>query len=273
MCRYNIVSRILLIITVITFALAAPALIQEKRQACVDGVHAPEDVITVLRKRAREQDLWLDLDLGLTWYENAWGNLNPADVHLEPAPPPRVPPPNPAEVRVPEVNMPPQNPAEVHVPEVHMPPPNPAEVHVPEVHMPPQNPAEVHVPEVHVPPQNPEESDRESMDLDDEAPPPSPESGHSRSPPGSPEGSTESEDWHTAPGSPGSSTESDLDSDLDSDHWSTISNAPSAESLSENLKAADSEMRGKAKVSRRISGTASGADTVKRGSDGVAECG
>jgi hypothetical protein len=124
---------------------------------------------------------------------------------------------------------------------------------LPNIHIPPPNPAEVHVP-----PQNPADHDRESMDIDHDAPPGSPESGYSHSPPPSPEGSTVSEDWHTAPTSPGSSTEWDSDSD----RWSTISNAPSAESQSENLKAADTEMRGKAKVSRRISGTARGVDTV-----------
>jgi hypothetical protein len=222
MRRYNIVSRILFILTVITFALAVPVLVQEKRQSCVDKVHVPEDVITVLGKRTREQDLDMLWD-GLRYYEHVWGNRNPAGVHLhEPVPPPDVQP---------------QDPAEVHVP-----PPNPAGVHVPEPG-----------PEVHVPPPDPADPDRESMELDDDAPPASPESGHSDPPPTSPEWSTESEDWHTPPSSLGSSTESESDPD----RWSTISNAPSAESQSENLNAADTEMRGKAKVSRRISGTAS----------------
>ncbi len=84
---------------------------------------------------------------------------------------------------------------------------------------------------------------------------------HHSSPLTTPEGSTESdsEDWHTAPSSLGSSTES---TSAAADRSSTISNAPSAESQFENFNAADSEMKGKAKVSRRISGTASGVDTV-----------
>jgi hypothetical protein len=187
MRRYNIVSRIILIPTVITFVLAAP-------------------VITVLGKRTLDEDLSVLWD-GWWHYENVlgepapppivWGNRNPAAVlHLqEPAPPPNVPPPNPAEV---------------HVPEVHEPPPN--------------------LEEVHVPPQGPAYSDSESMELDDDAP----------------------------PSSPGSSTESDSNSD----HSPTISNAPSVESRSENLNATDSELKGKAKVSRRISGAADGVDTV-----------
>ena len=50
MRRYSIVSRILLILSVIDFALAAPVLVQ-RRQASVDVVHIPEDAITVRGKR------------------------------------------------------------------------------------------------------------------------------------------------------------------------------------------------------------------------------
>ena len=39
------------ILSIIDFALAAPVLVQEKRQACVDVVHIPKDVISVLGKR------------------------------------------------------------------------------------------------------------------------------------------------------------------------------------------------------------------------------
>jgi hypothetical protein len=195
MRRYNIVSRIILIITVIAFALAAPVLVQEKSQAGIDVVHVPGDVITVLGKRILEEDFDVLWD-GWWHYLNVlgepppppivWRNRYPAAVHLqEPAPPSNVPPPT---------------------------------------------LARVHMPEVHVPPQDPADSDRESMKLNDDAP----------------------------LESLGSSTESDSDPD----RWSTISNAPSAASLSENLKAADAETRGKAKVSRRISGTTSGVDMV-----------
>ncbi|KAN0105715.1 hypothetical protein V8E52_010771 [Russula decolorans] len=54
MRRYNIVYGILLILSIIDFALAAPVLVQEKRQACVDVVHIPRDEITVLGKRGFE---------------------------------------------------------------------------------------------------------------------------------------------------------------------------------------------------------------------------
>jgi hypothetical protein len=55
----NIVSGILLILSIIDFALAAPILVQvqEKCQACVDVVHIPKDAITVLGKRGDE---WLE---------------------------------------------------------------------------------------------------------------------------------------------------------------------------------------------------------------------
>jgi hypothetical protein len=57
MRRYDIVSGILLILSIIDFALAAPVPVQEKRQACVDVMHIPEGVTTVLGKRGAEDDL------------------------------------------------------------------------------------------------------------------------------------------------------------------------------------------------------------------------
>ena len=43
--------------SIIKFALAAPVLVQEKRRACVDVVYIPEDMITVLGKRGDEDEL------------------------------------------------------------------------------------------------------------------------------------------------------------------------------------------------------------------------
>jgi hypothetical protein len=54
MRRYSIVSGILLILSIIDFALAAPVLVQEKRQERVDVVHIPKDVIIALEKRWEE---------------------------------------------------------------------------------------------------------------------------------------------------------------------------------------------------------------------------
>ena len=48
MRRHDIVSGILLILSVIDLALAAPVLVQENHQAWVDVVHIPKDMITVL---------------------------------------------------------------------------------------------------------------------------------------------------------------------------------------------------------------------------------
>jgi hypothetical protein len=60
MRRYYTVSGILLILPIIDFALAAPVLVQEKRQADVDVAHIPEDAITMLGKRGDElNELWL----------------------------------------------------------------------------------------------------------------------------------------------------------------------------------------------------------------------
>jgi hypothetical protein len=116
MRRHDIVSRILLTLPVITFALAAPVLVQEKRQACVDVdvVHARGDVITVMEKRVLEGELSMLHD-PLGYYEYMWGAADRAlaGVHpQEPAPLPNLPPPNPAEAHVPEVYVPPHGPAD-----------------------------------------------------------------------------------------------------------------------------------------------------------------
>ncbi len=68
--------------------------------------------------------------------------------------------------------------------------------------VPAPDPAGVHVPEMHVSPQDAVDSDRESIELDDDAPPANPKFGYSRTP--------------TSPGS-----WADSDSDSDSERWST----------------------------------------------------
>ena len=55
MRRYDIISGILLILSIIDFALAAPVPVQEKREAHVDVAHMPKDVITILEKRGQEE--------------------------------------------------------------------------------------------------------------------------------------------------------------------------------------------------------------------------
>src|SRR5712671_7139126 len=56
MRRYYIVSGIFLILSFIDFALAAPILVQEKRQASVDVVRIPKDLINVLWKRGEDEE-------------------------------------------------------------------------------------------------------------------------------------------------------------------------------------------------------------------------
>jgi hypothetical protein len=56
MRRDYMVSGILLILPIIDFAVAAPALVQEKHQAVVDVVHVPEDAIATLGKRGDALD-------------------------------------------------------------------------------------------------------------------------------------------------------------------------------------------------------------------------
>jgi hypothetical protein len=60
---YDIVSRILVILSIIDFALATPVLVQEKRQAGVDVVHIHKDVVPVLGKRG-----YVELDKLLAEY-------------------------------------------------------------------------------------------------------------------------------------------------------------------------------------------------------------
>jgi hypothetical protein len=55
MLRYDIVRGIILILSIIDFTLAAPVLVQEKRQAGVDVVRIPKDVITMLGRRGEEE--------------------------------------------------------------------------------------------------------------------------------------------------------------------------------------------------------------------------
>jgi hypothetical protein len=54
MRRYDTISGILLILSIIDFAVAAPVLVQEKCQPGVDAVYIPEDAITMLGKRGDE---------------------------------------------------------------------------------------------------------------------------------------------------------------------------------------------------------------------------
>ena len=217
MPRYNTVFRILLILAVIPFALAAPVLVQEKREACIDKVRIPRDVMTVLGKRVVGNDLHM-LWFGPWRLGNLWGEPEHEDdeplldfpdqagVHM-PGMHAHAPQPNPAEVRIPEVQAPQPNLAEVPVPEVQAPPPPnlpyglvpegwvpPPNIPLPGVgvYAPPLNLAGAHVPEVDVlpwPEWDPAESDSESMEFDDDAPPRSPES------------TTETEYW-TPPSSP-----------------------------------------------------------------------
>ena len=242
MRRYNIlvVSRTLLIPAVIAFkfALAAPVLVQEKRQACVDVMNVP-DMITVFGsfgKRALDEDLNVLWD-GLWHYDNVWRNRNPAAVQPQ---------------ELGEVHIPPQSPADTIL--------GSWSDHSDDDAL-PESPESGHSHSTHTSLAN---SEPESMVLDGDAPPASTdrssESEDWHTPSSSPGWSTKSEDWYTPPSLPPSSLGSSTESD--SDRWSTISNAPSAESQSKNLKAADSEMRGKAKVSRRIFGpTSTGVDS------------
>ena len=86
MRRYNIVSGILLILSIIGFALASPVLVQEKRQARVDVVH--KDVITVSEKRGGTEDM----EKLAEEFSNKWGKpIGSSDAHSSTSSPSPVP--------------------------------------------------------------------------------------------------------------------------------------------------------------------------------------
>src|SRR6266446_2477304 len=58
MCRCKIVVRILLIVSVFKFVLAAPAAVRDVREAWADAVDGGEDVITALGKRTQQGELY-----------------------------------------------------------------------------------------------------------------------------------------------------------------------------------------------------------------------
>jgi hypothetical protein len=70
MRRHYIVSGIFLILSTIDFALAAPVLV--KRQASVDVVHIPKDLITVLWERGEDEE-YMKL---MEWFDKRMKALN-----------------------------------------------------------------------------------------------------------------------------------------------------------------------------------------------------
>jgi hypothetical protein len=80
MRRCDIISGILLILSIIDFALAAPVLLQEKRQASVDVVHVPKDVMTVLGKRGDHPNDRL-AKLALDYFKKMGNSVGSSDAH------------------------------------------------------------------------------------------------------------------------------------------------------------------------------------------------
>ena len=77
MRRYGIVSGILLILFIIDFAIAAPVLVQEKRQAVVNVAYIPKDMVTVLGKRGDDE-----LEKLAEEYFKTWGRpMDSSDAH------------------------------------------------------------------------------------------------------------------------------------------------------------------------------------------------
>ena len=78
MRRYDIVTGILLILSIVNFALAAPVLVQDKRQAHVDVEKIPEGVTTVLGKRLGEE---LE-KLGEEYFKTSGKSIDSSGTHL-----------------------------------------------------------------------------------------------------------------------------------------------------------------------------------------------
>lgn len=64
---YDTVSGILVVLSIIDFALAAPLPLQEKLQACTDMMHIPHNAVTMLGKRGDEEIVKIVEDFFGTW--------------------------------------------------------------------------------------------------------------------------------------------------------------------------------------------------------------
>ena len=255
MHRCNIVPLILLVLSIINFALAAPALIPGKFQAYDDVVHVPKDVITVLGKRADEAN-WITrlLETFDGWLPRVSSSSESSDYSSEGA----------VSDEINAVESGSEHGSEDRDRE--------------SVDVDHDAPG-VSSPESSI------KSGQSSHDAlgvsNQESSIESGQSSHDVLGVSNQEPSIESgQSSHDAPGvssqqSPmiesGQSSMLPSDSgwfpigmhspgsDSDSDRWSTISNAPSAESLFENFQSANAVLKGKLKVERRITGSARGA--------------
>ena len=108
MRRYDIVSGILFILSIIVFALAAPVSMQQERQAGVDVVRMPKDAITVLGTRGDEE-----LEKLAEQYLKTWGKpIDSSDSHASSSSaPPNSAPPGPEHVSTNVVQAPEPGPA------------------------------------------------------------------------------------------------------------------------------------------------------------------
>ena len=87
MRRYDIVTGILLILSIIDFAPAVPVLAEEKHQARVDVVHMPKDLTTVLGKRWEEE---LE-KMGEEYFKTSGKSIDSSGTHSPSSPAPSGP--------------------------------------------------------------------------------------------------------------------------------------------------------------------------------------
>jgi hypothetical protein len=264
MRRYYTVPLILLILSIINFALAAPVLIPERCQVCVGVARVPKDVITVLRKRGDRLEMMEKL---FKDFDRLWGSsprLPSSSAPLESghgSMQVQVPPASPASST--ESDWDPES--LVWHPPAH--PPTPITASSTE-----HDSEDESMPSL----VSASDLDRESMDADHDAPASGPESsmgsGPSHTLPPTPESSTGSEHWYTPPSTPGGSNS-------ESEHWYTPPSSPDSgrfpigmhssgsdsdrrstiSRMRRAFQTANDALKGKAKVWRRITGTASGA--------------
>ena len=206
MRRYDIVFGILLILSIIDFALAAPVLVREKLQAHVDVAQIPKDAITVFGKRGNEE-----LERLLAEFFDATGkSVDSQDAHT----PSSSAPPGPDHGSMDNVKAP--------APNLASPPAHPDPLTEP------LNPSPIpySMPVVQGDPLSESESDYEWLfDSNGEplVPLPSPTSTEF--------GSDHETNWERVPkpnpnSNPGPSTQAGPDPDFDWDHWMDLEDLP-----------------------------------------------
>ena len=259
MHRCNIVPLILLVLSIVNFALAAPALIPGKCQACDDVIHVPKGVITALGKRADESN-WImrlleSFDRWLPGGAESGSERSDSEDHDHES----VDADHDRESVDVDHDAPGVSSHESSIESGHSSDDAPGGSSQEPLIESGQSSHDAPGVSSQEPLIESEQSSHDALGASSQEPPiESGQSSHDAPGVSSQEPSIESGQSSMLPPdsgrfpigmhSPGS--------DSDSDRWSTIANAPSAESLFENLQSANAVLKGKDKIERRITGTA-----------------